>query len=449
MDPDSLFVKYDCDNVNQAIGGASTAVPGTATEGWVTYHASDGTVFTLPQRYDLRQLLGKGAYGVVCSAFDRISQQLVAVKKVVNCFGDLRRAQRVVRELNIMATLRYHPKICGLLDIIIPPATQAVSAMGDDGVAPGGNDDLYFIMELVDTDLAGVFKKGPNGQAPAPLSMSIIQYVTKQLVQALAAMHRVPILHRDLTPRNVLLTTAVKVRLADFGLAREVEDGMSQYVVTRHYRSPEIMFGFQGTRDESYTPHHDRQMGCDVWSLGCIVAELLGQGRVLLRGDNYVQQVTKAIELIGSPDPSEYAWAPAEVRRWLDGLPRYPSRLHLLETMFQLPPDATPEDRQLHSNACDFIRKCLVFSPERRMSAEAALSHPYVDDGYGSVDDIIPEIDSASPPRALPPHHPIPTIEAAREAIPHIQAFIRVHPCPARRVTGFCDIEPSTTAPMA
>lgn len=177
---------------------------------------------------------------------------------------------------------------------------------------------------------------------------------------ALILLHSANVLHRDLKPANILIQESCDLALCDFGLARYVDaddntqKGMTEYVVTRWYRAPELVL------THSYTS------AVDLWAVGCILGELLG-GKVLFRGRDFKHQVETICEVLGKPSAEDANYVTsARAKKFLDSLPDGEG------TDFQdLFPDADVE-------GIDLLRKLLRFNPEKRLTAEQALEHPYV-----------------------------------------------------------------------
>lgn len=167
-------------------------------------------------------------------------------------------------------------------------------------------------------------------------------------------------MHRDLKPANILVQESCDLSICDFGLARYVEEnddvcnGMTEYVVTRWYRAPELVL----TRE--YTN------AVDLWALGCIIGELLGR-KALFPGKDFKHQVEIICEILGKPseEDSEHVTS-SRARRFLDKLPE--TECVQFSSLF---PDANPE-------AIDLMEKLLKFNPKKRLTADEALEHPYV-----------------------------------------------------------------------
>ncbi|XP_030597207.1 mitogen-activated protein kinase 15 isoform X2 [Archocentrus centrarchus] len=293
-------------------------------------------------KYEIKKRLGKGAYGIVWKAADRQTGEIVAVKKIFDAFRNRTDAQRTFREIMFLQEFGDHPNIVKLLNVI--------RAQND--------KDIYLIFEYMDTDLHAVIKKGTL------LKDIHKRYVMYQLLKAVKYLHSGNVIHRDQKPSNVLLDSDCVVKLCDFGLARSLnqiqEDSgnpaLTEYVATRWYRAPEILLG--STR---YTK------GVDMWSLGCILGEML-LGKALFPGTSTINQIEKIMSAIPHPSTEDILAIKSEygssvIQRMLLK-PQVP-----LEGLLQpsVPPDAL-----------DLLKGFLVFNPDKRLTAEQALQHPYV-----------------------------------------------------------------------
>ncbi|XP_012781103.2 mitogen-activated protein kinase 15 [Ochotona princeps] len=294
------------------------------------------------QRFRIKRRLGKGAYGIVWRAVDRRTGEVVAIKKIFDAFRDKMDAQRTFREIMLLQEFEGHPNIIRLLDVI--------RAQND--------RDIYLVFESMDIDLGTVIAKG------SLLQDAHKRYIFYQLLRATQSIHASHVIHRDQKPSNVLLDANCLVKLCDFGLARplggEAEgsggQALTEYVATRWYRAPEVLLS-----SPWYTP------GVDMWSLGCILGEML-RGRPLFPGTSTLHQLELILQAIPLPSEADLLALGSSysslVLHHLGARPR--QELHAL-----LPPD-TP------AQALDLLQRLLVFAPDKRLSAAQALRHPYV-----------------------------------------------------------------------
>ena len=200
----------------------------------VTPTLVQGHTFTISSRYDLSggKILGKGSFGIVSSANDSKQQTSVAVKRIRPFANDEWDARHTLREIRLMRLLENHPNIITIFDVSIFESKT----------------ELYLVMELMDCDLHKVI------QSKQQLSDKHFKCFVKQLLEGVKAMHEVGIYHRDLKPGNILVNRDCQLRITDFGLARYIHDGitettalnpMTEYVVTRWYRPPELLLAPQ------------------------------------------------------------------------------------------------------------------------------------------------------------------------------------------------------------
>ena len=227
----------------------------------------------ITDKYEVKKRLGKGAYGIVWKAIDKKTEQTVALKKIFDAFRNQTDAQRTFREIMFLQEFGSHPNIIKLLNVI-----------------KANNDkDIYLVFESMDTDLHNVIKRGNI------LKDIHKRYIIYQLLKATKYMHSGNVIHRDQKPSNVLLNAECFVKVCDFGLARSVSqleedvsknpDGgvLTEYVATRWYRAPEILLG-----------SHKYTKGVDMWSIGCILGEML-LGKPLFPGTSTLNQIEKII----------------------------------------------------------------------------------------------------------------------------------------------------------
>lgn len=181
-------------------------------------------------RYKIQEIIGKGSYGVVCSALDTHTGERVAIKKINDIFEHVSDATRILREIKLLRILR-HPDIVEIKHIMLPPSGRDFK-------------DIYVVFELMESDLHQVIKANDD------LTPEHYQFFLYQLLRALKYIHTANVFHRDLKPKNVLANADCKLKICDFGLARVAFHDTptaifwTDYVATRWYRAPELCGSF-------------------------------------------------------------------------------------------------------------------------------------------------------------------------------------------------------------
>jgi mitogen-activated protein kinase 1/3 len=336
---------------------ANAPLETVARSKYKTFILSNG-VFEVEQRYEIREIIGQGAYGIVCSALDLKTQHLVAIKKIENVFGHRSLAKRTLRELKLCRSFT-HENILGLERVMRPHSANF--------------SNIYLVSELMETDLACVIR------SPQELTDEHCQFFIYQVLRGLKYIHSANVIHRDLKPRNLLVNSNCDLKICDFGLAR-VDDPdnndramMSSYIATRWYRAPEVILG-----RKKYTK------AVDMWSVGCILAELIGRKPIFPGRDSF-HQITLIVSILGTPQPS--ASQMTGDRKKSSG----PND----DYVSNLPKKPKVPFRTLYSRAsplaCDLLDKLLVFEPEKRLTVEEALRHPYLEELHCEEDEPVCE----------------------------------------------------------
>ncbi|KAG6594199.1 CMGC/MAPK protein kinase [Phytophthora cinnamomi] len=381
----------------------NAAAPAPAPVAAVSSNASQIPGWSeIAPNYSIECVLGQGSYGQVVRCKHLPTGEIVAIKKIQNVFSDPIDAKRILRELCILRQLR-HPNIVQIREIIAPLDMDHFQ-------------DLFVVFEYLPSDLEKLL------HSPQFLTAEHLRWLLLDLLKALKYMHSAEIVHRDLKPANVLLNLSpVAIKICDFGLARglsssasttgrkrkrlgdgstpdettlqgvgvhprtparRIQRQLTEHVVTRWYRAPEIIF-----RD------HDYSAAIDVWSVGCIFAELLsmqkssvpshyqreplfpgvscfplspGAGQVALPQDSR-DQLNTILDVLGTMEEEDIAEiADPDVQFYLRSLPPRPKRN--LQEMY---PGAEPE-------AIDLLTWMLKMNPRKRATLDEALSHKYL-----------------------------------------------------------------------
>ncbi|XP_021865570.2 mitogen-activated protein kinase 3 [Spinacia oleracea] len=304
----------------------------------------EGSLFEIDAKYEPIDYIGKGSYGIVCSCINKDNNQKVAIKKTIDVFSSQEDALRNLRELIILRNIRHH-NVVQLKDVMITSSKSTFK-------------EVYAVYEFMDSDLHRII------QSPQPLSPYHCQYFMFQLLEGLKYLHSTNIIHRDLKPANLLINANCDMKICDFGLARTTRgdhsgEFMTEYVVTRWYRAPELL-----VCSNSY----DKSI--DVWSVGCIFAEILLR-RPLFPGQNPLDQLKRVIDFLGTPTESDLDFINnSKAIKFIKGLPY--AKGVCWKAMFP----------GVDSLALDLLQRMLVFNPRKRITIAEALQHPYMSDLY-------------------------------------------------------------------
>jgi len=382
-------------------------------------------------KYTVRQLIGTGSYGSVCEAMDLKNDRIVAIKKVNRLFEDLIDCKRILREISILSKLNYEG-VVKLYDVCIPNIPNY--------------EEIYLVLEICDSDLKKLFR--------TPVFLTELHIITllHNTLKGLKYIHSAGVYHRDLKPANCLVNQDCSVKICDFGLSRavgqhqqhldnlattpreslgegEVADStrvvphtqnlkrqLTGHVVTRWYRAPELIL-----LQENYTEQ------IDVWSVGCIFAELLGMMKDNIshpsdrgplfpgsssfplspdrkhatdykyhtRGNK--DQLNMIFNVIGTPEDEDIKKLEKEdAKRYIRCFEKREAKPLKKMTRFSGSSD----------NSIDVLEKILTFDPVKRITVDGLLEHKlFKDIGGGDVppaDEIIldfenqPELDEAT-----------------------------------------------------
>eukprot|EP01069_Polyplicarium_translucidae_P008878 Polyplicarium_translucidae@DN3267_c0_g3_i5.p1 len=343
-----------------------------------TVRVDSSTVYQVPERFEFLKKVGAGAYGCVCAFNDKEKNRHVAVKRIADAFKDLVDAKRILREVKILRQLN-HDNIIRILELLPPKGPEF--------------QDIYIVSELMETDLHRVIYSKQD------LTEEHHQYFVYQMLRGLLYLHTGNILHRDLKPSNILVNLNCDLKICDFGLSRGLGlRGLEKHAAgycgdggdepedetddARVRRSKKKVAAPVISEDSS---HYAKPV--DVWSVGCIYAELLGR-KALFAGRDHLDQLQQILAVRGSPTEEDLRWLPRSgsglnARRFLDSLPQRPGK-----DLADIYPSASPQ-------GIDLLQQMLSFSPENRISVKEALEHEYFESLHSKDDE--PEWEHADP----------------------------------------------------
>lgn len=288
-------------------------------------------------------MIGTGAYGTVYKARDKTTNTIVALKKVRVPLDQNGIPMNTLREICLLKQLdsHEHPNIVRLLDICHGQRTESELIM-------------YLVFEHVTQDLAQYMS---NCKSPFGLGTNRIKSMAKELLSGVEFLHTHRIVHRDLKPQNLLVTNSGHIKLADFGLAKTYDFDMklTSVVVTLWYRAPEVLLSLTYA-----TP-------VDIWSVGCIIAELYSL-KALFAGTSDSDQLSHIFRILGKPTVEEWPEDKVSIK---------------YESFYIKNPLGLGIKRvvpNLCEHAQDLIESMLTFTPTNRITATKALSHPYFTD---------------------------------------------------------------------
>ncbi|KAB1207800.1 Cyclin-dependent kinase G-2 [Morella rubra] len=285
--------------------------------------------------------IDEGTYGVVYRARDKKTGDIVALKKVKMEKEKEGFPLTSLREINILLSL-HHQSIVDVKEVVVGSSL----------------DSIFMVMEYMEHDLKGLMETMKQ-----PYSQSEVKCLMLQLLEGVKYLHDNWVLHRDLKASNLLLNNRGELKICDFGLARQYGSPLKPYthlVVTLWYRAPELLLGAK-----------QYSTAIDMWSLGCIMAELLSK-EPLFNGKTEFDQLDKIFRILGTPN--ETIWP---------GFSKLPGvKVNFVKHQYNLlrkkfPATSFTGSPVLSDSGFDLLNKLLTYDPEKRITAEAALDHEW------------------------------------------------------------------------
>ncbi|XP_024990098.1 cyclin-dependent kinase G-2-like isoform X5 [Cynara cardunculus var. scolymus] len=285
--------------------------------------------------------IDEGTYGVVYRAKDKKTGEIVALKKVKMEKEREGFPLTSLREINILLSF-HHPSIVDVKEVVV-----------------GSNlDSIFMVMEYMEHDLKALMETMKQ-----PFSQSEVKCLMLQLLEGTKYLHDNWVLHRDLKTSNLLLNNRGELKICDFGLARQYGSPLKPYthlVVTLWYRAPELLLGAK-----------EYSTAIDMWSLGCIMAELLSK-QPLFNGKTEFDQLDKIFKTLGTPN--ETIWP---------GYSKLPGvKVNFVKHQYNLlrrkfPATSFTGSPVLSDAGFDLLNKLITYDPKKRITAEEALNHEW------------------------------------------------------------------------
>ncbi|XP_057186193.1 dual specificity tyrosine-phosphorylation-regulated kinase 4 isoform X1 [Triplophysa rosa] len=301
-------------------------------------------------RYEVLEVIGKGSFGQVLKCLDHKTKEMVAIKIIRN---KKRFHHQALVELKILDAVRRRDR----------DYCHNVIHMKEYFYF---RNHLCISFELLGANLYELIKKN-NYQG---FSLGLIRRFAHSLLKCLQMLHKEKIIHCDLKPENILLAQRGQgnIKVVDFGSSCYEHQRVYTYIQSRFYRSPEVILG------------HPYSMAIDMWSLGCILAELY-TGYPLFPGESEVEQIACIMEIMGLP-PNDFVQTASRRRLFFDskGNPRNITNSKGKKRR----PNSKDLASILKTNDplfLDFIRRCLVWDPTKRMTPDEGMQHEWIHEG--------------------------------------------------------------------
>jgi len=297
--------------------------------------------------YDRMKSIGEGTYGTVYKARDTKTNEWVALKRVYLDEGDDGISATTIREIALLK-LMDHPNIVELKSTFF------------------NRNEVYLVFECCKGDLKQYLNKFVKR---TPLKIDKIKKLSFQIISGIAYCHSIGILHRDIKPQNILINYSTEeIRLTDFGLSRTYvvpNRTWTHEVVTLWYRPPEVLMGCG-----KYS------IGVDIWSIGCVMGEMLNNNRALFCGQSEISQLFTIFKALGTPTESNWSSVSEDCKDFCHNYPKW----HRKE-MKDIVPRADFDER-----GQDLLNSMFHLDPIKRISATAALEHPWFQRAKGYKD---------------------------------------------------------------
>lgn len=297
---------------------------------------------SVSEKYKIETQIFQGFTRFVFRVRSLTDNKIYCLKQIQDIFKNPYTVLSVLREIKIIKALS-SSGIVKVKEILVDSDCQNYKT-------------VYLITEMMDSDLKNII------YSPQSLEMNTIRHITFQIVKTIAYLHRKNIIHRDIKPANILLNGDCKVKLCDFGMAKPyltnfgVDANVSNLntcnVITKWYRSPEILFQFE-----------DYNLSCDIWSFGCVLAEALLR-QPFFKGKNETEQIQLIVDFIGKPSREYMKRIDQQSQYIIDNLVNFPQNFEMIFPM-------------LDKDGVDLLKQIFTYNYHQRISAENIMKHPF------------------------------------------------------------------------
>ena len=289
----------------------------------------------MQNKYEVLEVVGEGAYGIVYKCRNKETGKYVAIKKFKEVEDEIVK-KTMKRELRMLQRMHHE----NIVDFI-----EAFKRKGN----------LFLVFEYVEKNLLEILQDSPRGLEP-----KLIRHFMYQLCKAIKYLHNQNVIHRDVKPENLLVNEKMDLKLCDFGFARLIsgssKERLTDYVATRWYRAPELLL----TQGE-YGPE------VDYWAVGCIMGELV-DGNPLFPGENEIDQLHCIQKVLGNfTDEQVYLF--------------YSNPIYNGKELLEVEKPETLDWRylgKLPKNAISFMKGLLELDPKKRLNGNNVFQHPYL-----------------------------------------------------------------------
>lgn len=315
--------------------------------------------FLRKTKYKFSKKIGEGAYGTV-SAYNDQDGKRVAIK-VIKELDNVCDSIRILREIKILKfyTKYSHPNILSLIDINVNGYKKNLNT-------------ISIITERGDTDLHELIYRYRKNNVQ--LSEEHYKFILFQMLSGVKHLHSANIIHRDLKPSNIIINKDSTIKIIDFGLSRSYDSNMTEYVVTRWYRAPEVVLS---------PKEYEHKM--DIWAIGCIMVELILK-EPLFRADNYLHLVKLIINILNVPDNdlSIYKYGNRIIKKKKESKKiqkkTFSQYFRKKEKKYNYPNNLTNIYEPISDTLFELIESMLSFNYSSRPNSECILNNKYFDE---------------------------------------------------------------------